>query len=424
MKNVSIPLISATLLLTVAPVQLLAYPLDGYEDTGIRRVEGARRANEGLALGGTQPPGALLTTEQVDLRLLDHSELTLPPADPGFTAQVKALLGEHGNAYGVAVLDLSDPDNPSYAEHRGDYRQNVGSVGKLLAALGLFQALADTWPDDLDTRTRILRDTVITADDFAHRDHHTVRFFDVEANTLTRRTIQDGDQGSLWEYLDWMLSVSSNSAAAMVMRDAMLLRHFGTDYPVSEEQIHAFFEETPRGELTQLFQQTFWEPVTRNGLDLDQIRQGSFFTAQGKKNVAGGGNSYATARSLMQYLLLMEQGRLVDEWSSRQLKRLLYMTERRIRYASAPALKDAAVYFKSGSLYKCKEEEGFRCGQYMGNVINYMNSVAIVEQEVDGAKLHYVVIVISNVLRKNSAVEHQALGTEIHRLIRERNALE
>ena len=42
------------------PLSLMAYPLDGYEDTGIRRVEGARRANEGLALGGTQPPGALL----------------------------------------------------------------------------------------------------------------------------------------------------------------------------------------------------------------------------------------------------------------------------------------------------------------------------------------------------------------------------
>ena len=424
MKHVNIQLIAATLLLAVAPFQLIAYPLDGYEDTGIRRVEGARRANEGLALGGTQPPGALLTTEQVDLRLLNYPDLTLPSADPDFSARIGALLGEHGGAYGIAVLDMTDPDNPSYAEHRGDYRQNVGSVGKLLAALGLFQALADAWPEDLEKRTGILRDTVITADDFAHRDHHTVRFFDVEANTLTRRTIQDGDQGSLWEYLDWMLSVSSNSAAAMVMREAMLLRHFGKDYPVSEERIHAFFRETPRGELTRLFQQTFWEPVTRNGLDLDQIRQGSFFTAQGKKNVAGGGNSYATARSLMQYMLLMEEGRLVDEWSSRQLKRLLYMTERRIRYASAPALKDAAVYFKSGSLYKCKEEAGFKCGQYMGNVINYMNSVAIVEQEIDGVKLHYVVIVISNVLRKNSAVEHQALGTEIHRLIRQQHGLD
>ena len=60
----------------------LAYPLDGYEETGIRRVEGARLANEGLALGGIQPPGALLATEQVDLRLLAHPDLALPPADP------------------------------------------------------------------------------------------------------------------------------------------------------------------------------------------------------------------------------------------------------------------------------------------------------------------------------------------------------
>ena len=46
---------------------LLAYPLDGYEDTGIRRVEGSRLATEGKALGGIQPPGALLTTDQVEI---------------------------------------------------------------------------------------------------------------------------------------------------------------------------------------------------------------------------------------------------------------------------------------------------------------------------------------------------------------------
>jgi len=203
------------------------------------------------------------------------------------------------------------------------------------------------------------------------------------------------------------------------MRDAMLLRHFGQAYPVSEEEIRTFFAETPGAELTRLFQRTFWEPVTRNGLPLDQIRQGSFFTRQGKQHVNGGGNSYATARTMMQFLLKMEQGKLVDEWSSRQLKRLLYMTERRIRYASSPELKDAAVYFKSGSLYKCKEEEGFKCGAYRGNVMNYMNSVAIVEQEVDGVKLHYIAVVISNVLRQNGAVEHQTLGTEVHRLIKQ-----
>jgi len=408
------------LAVSIATVSLTAaaYPLDGYEETGIRRVEGARLANEGKAIGGFQPPGAQLTTEQVDLRLVGR-DLTLPPPDPAFTAAIVAMLGEDAGQYGIAVLDMTDPDNLRYAEYRGDYRQNVGSVGKLLVALGLFQALADTYPDDLEKRKAILRDTIITADDFAHSDHHNVRFFDVETSFLTRRKITDGDRASLWEYLDWMLSVSSPSAASMVMRDAMLLRHFGTAYPVSEEQIRTFFSGTPRGQLTRLFQQTFWEPVTRNGLDLDQIRQGSFFTRQGKANVNGGGNSYATARSLMTYILKLEEGVLVDEWSSRQIKRLLYLTEPRIRYASSPELREAAVYFKSGSLYSCKQEEGFQCGKYRGNKVNYMNSVAIVEQEVDGVKLRYAVVVISNVLRKNSAKVHQQLGTDVHKLIRD-----
>jgi hypothetical protein len=414
---VSIPLMFALL---VSAAHLGAYPLDGYEETGIRRVEGARLAHEGLAKGGTQPPGALLSTEQVDLRLL-NKDIALPAADAAFTAQIAALLGENADRYGIAVLDLTDMDNPRYAEHDGNLLQNVGSVGKLLVALGLFQALADTWPDDLDRRVAVLRDTVMTADNFSVSDHHTVRLFNVEARELTRRPLAIGDEGSLWEYLDWMLSVSSNSAAAMVMRDAMLIKHFGKDYPVSEEQIKTFFSTTPGSELTKLFQKTFWEPVTRNGFPLDQIRQGSFFTRQGKVNVSGGGNSYATPRTLMEFLLKMEEGTLVDEWSSRQLKRLLYMTERRIRYASSPELSKAAVYFKSGSLYKCGPEEGFNCTPYHGNIRNFMNSVAIVEQEVDGVQLQYMVIVVSNVLRVNSAVEHQTLGTQIHRMIKKDN---
>ena len=131
----------------------------------------------------------------------------------------------------------------------------------------------------------------------------------------------------------------------------------------------------------------------------------------------GPGRSYGTARELMRYILRMEQGRLVDEFSSREIKRLLYMTERRIRYASSPALKDAAVYFKSGSLYQCRQEEDFKCGKYRGNVRNYMNSAAIVESPAGDYRLDYMVTLISNVLRKNSAVDHQTLATRIHRLI-------
>lgn len=398
-----------------------AYPIDGYADTGIRRVEGARLANEGLAIGGKQPPGALLTTAQVDLRLLDYKDMDLPAPDPKFTAELLKLLGDNASSYGVALLDLSYPDKPRYAEHRGDFRQNVGSVGKLIVALGLFQALADAWPDDIEQRIRVLRDTLVTADEFSKSDHHKLRIFDVENRKLIRRTMRVGDQGSLWEYLDWTLSVSSNSAAAMTMREAMLLKHYGKNYPPSQEEIKRFFKETPGKELTALFQRTFFEPITRSGLDLEKLRQGSFFTHQGKQRVNGGGNSYGTARELMRFMLRLEQGRLVDEFSSRQIKRLMYMTERRIRYASSPALRDSAVYFKSGSFYSCREEEGFTCKPYTGNRKNYMNSVAIIETPAVDRRLHYIATLISNVLRRNSAVDHQTMGTRIHRLIEKAN---
>jgi len=316
------------------------------------------------------------------------------------------------------VLDLTDPAHPRYAEHRGDYQQNVGSVGKLVVATALFQALADTWSDPAQ-RLHVLKTAMVTSDSFAHWDHHTIRLFDPATNSLTRRPVKDGDRGSLFEWLDWMLSVSSNSAASMVMREAMLIRQFGTKYPVPDAEIERFFDETPQRDLTALFDRTFVEPLKRNGLDVGMLRQGSFFTAEGKERVTGVGNSYGTAHELMKFVLRMEEGRIVDEWSSRQIKRLLYMTERRIRYASSPALADSAVYFKSGSLYQCQPEPGFNCGKYRGNLRNYMNSVAIVETPAADRKLHYAVTLISNVLRKNSASTHQELATRIQKLIEE-----
>ena len=393
-----------------------AYPLDAYPETGIRRLEGLRLANEGKVADVKQPRGALLPLKAVDLRLVGKT-FDLPAADPEFNRQLAGILGGSLDGYGLAVLDLTDPTKPRYAEHNGTYRQNVGSVGKIVVALALFQALADVYPNDIAARQKVLRTTVVTADGFSQYDHHTVRMFNVETKGLTRRAIQVGDKATLWEFVDWMMSPSSNSAAGMVMREAMLLRQYGTAYPVPESEIKRFFSQTPKGELTALFEKTFFEPITRNGLDLEQLRQGSFFTATGKQIVPGPGDSYGTARELMRYLLRMEEGRLVDEWSSREIKRLMYVTERRIRYASAPSLADAAVYFKSGSLYECKKEPGFTCGQYMGNVKNYMNSIAIVEYPAGDRKLYYMVTLISNVLRKNSAAEHQALAGRIQQLI-------
>jgi hypothetical protein len=46
-----------------------------------------------------------------------------------------------------------------------------------------------------------------------------------------------------------------------------------------------------------------------------------------------------------------------------------------------------------------------------------MNSLAIVESPAGERHYYYIVTLMSNVLRKNSAVDHQTLATRIHRLI-------
>jgi hypothetical protein len=392
-----------------------AYPLDAYPETGIRRLEGLRLANLGEIRDVKQPPGAMLGVKDVELRLVGK-RFDLPPPDAAFTQKVQGLLGGAQEAYAMGVLDLTEPGHPRYAQVRGDHKQNVGSVGKVVVALALFQALADLHPTDIEARRQILMKTTVTADAFSQRDSHTVRLYDPATKTLVRRAIEVGDKASLYEYVDWMLSPSSNSAAGMVMREAMLLRQYGKAYPPPEDEIRRFFAQTPKAELTKLFQSTFFEPVTRNELSLERLRQGSFLTAGGKQAVPGGGDSYGTASELMRFLLWMEQGRLVDEWSSREIKRLLYVTERRIRYASSPQLDNAAVYFKSGSLFDCNKALG-PCGPYRGNVKNYMNSIAIVESPATQRQHYYMVTLISNVLGKNSAADHQALAARVQQLV-------
>jgi len=390
-----------------------AYPIDGYEYTGLFRLEATRLVQLGRASGVKRAPGELLPLEQVQLRLLAHPDLQLPPPDPALTAEVRGLLGAAASRYGIALLDLSDVSKPRYAEWQGDQQQNPGSVGKLLVALAVFQALADMHPDDIAARERVLRETIITADVFSVYDHHTVPKLDPKTNRVFRAPIQQGDRASLWTYLDWMMSPSSNSAAGMLQKHLILMKQFGTAYPPSPEQEQQFFAASSAKQLGDLFAQAIQGPVARNGLDLNALRQGSFLTHEGKKRVPGP-TSYATPHELLRYMLLMEQGRLVDPWSSREIKRLMYVTERRIRYASAGILRDSAVYFKSGSLYSCMPEPGFVCKKYHGNKRNYMNSAAIVETPAGQDQLYYMTAVLSNVLRKNSAADHQELARAIH----------
>jgi hypothetical protein len=60
-------------------------------------------------------------------------------------------------------------------------------------------------------------------------------------------------------------------------------------------------------------------------------------------------------------------------------------------------------------------EPGFTCRKYMGNQENVMNSVAIVEHT--DSRI-YLVALMTNVLKKNSAVDHQTLATQIDTILR------
>lgn len=408
------------LLTALASAQATAWPLDDADDTRISRLEYMRQVEAGTVKGTKQPSGALLPSAAVDLRLTDRAEMELPQPDLGFNAGLRTLLGARAENYSIAILDLTDIENPAYAEHNAEKLYNPGSVGKLIVATAWMGALKAHFGDDDAARWNLLRDTEITADDVIIRDSHTVRRWDYANNELVRRPLQVGDQGSLFEFLDWMVSPSSNAAASVLIRQAMLFNQFGDAYPLDDAAAAEFFKTTPAAEKTALLKRTLQEPIINNGFDIVSLRQGSFFTRTGKRLVSGT-TSRASARELMRFLLRVEQGRVVDEFSSRIIKRLMYVTERRIRYASSPRLRDAAVYFKSGSLYKCQEEAGYTCRKYQGNVMNLMHSVAIVEAPANTRDYYYIVVLMSNVLKKNSATDHQALAAAFHDLIKARH---
>jgi hypothetical protein len=409
---------ACALLALLAAGPALAYPLDLFEATGITRLEAYRLGQKGREREGGEllPKGALLAAGQVQLSLQDQPDFEVPAPDPELGAQLRRALGADAPHYSLALLDLTDPAQPRYAGVNADRGQNPGSVGKIMVALALFQALAELYPDDLDARRRVLRETEVAADGFIRNDDHEVPFWRPGDPRVERRPIREGDVANLWTWLDWMISSSSNAAGSEVMAQLVLLRRFGRDYPVPQAQAAAFLARTPKPELTRIYLAAMLDPIGRSGLDRRRLQQGSFFTREGKARIPGT-SSTATAGELLRYLVRMEQGRLVDPFSSLEIKRLLYLTEQRIRYASQPALADSALYFKSGSLYSCRPEAGYACGKFLGNRLNYMNSMVLIETPDRTPPLRYAVAVLSNVLKKNSAEVHRDLALEIHRIV-------
>ena len=386
-----------------------AYPLDGYNYTGIKRLEGYRLVQKKKIRGNFVPRGSRMKMRNVRLRL-HNNNFELPKTDPVFTKKIVDLLGEDKDKYGIAILDLSRLDKIAYAEYNANRHITPASVGKVAVVTAIFNELAKHYPGDTGSRERILRTATVTADRFIKRDTHQVPFWEKGQKEVSYRELRIGDKASLWTFMDWMLSASSNAAASMVVKNAILLNHFGKRYPVDDK----------KKSLTQIFQRSMTEGLKKSGINTEKFRQGSFFTRGGKNAVPGFG-SRATARELMRYLLYLEQGRIIDVFSSREIKRLLYMTQGRIRYASHAVLDKSALYFKSGSIYRCYTDKKKPCKKYQGTKLNILNSIAIIETPArKRPKLFYMVVVTSNILNKHSPTEHHNLALKVHRLIQQR----
>jgi len=250
MKNYVLKTFCATVF-ALLPMLVKAYPIDGYETTGIKRLDYFQAVKSEEITDGLVKkyflPGAALTTDQVTPRLM-QSEIAFPKSSAEFSAQLAKLIPDDPSRYSVALLDVSDPNNIRYAEHNPSYRNNVGSVGKILVVLAILSKLNELYPDDVEKRRDILRTTVVRADEFSSGDHHTVRIWDVENRSLTRRAMKNGDEGSLYDYMDWAVSPSSNAAAATLQRELVLMSAFGTAYPKSYEESRAYLKDTPKSE--------------------------------------------------------------------------------------------------------------------------------------------------------------------------------
>ncbi|MBK8699218.1 MAG: hypothetical protein IPN29_06595 [Saprospiraceae bacterium] len=397
------------------------YPIDGYADTNIKRLLYLQLVADGELKGRKPMAGAMTSIRDIKLQLTGatgDSLTDIPQADAAFQKAISGLFPRLNENYSISIMDITPGKPIRYAARKETAGYQPGSVGKLAVLAGFFTELAKIYPNSFESRQNLLCTKSVRAGRWVLTDEHTVSIFDTETKVLKRRTVRASDIFLLYEWLDYMMSVSNNGAAAVCWREAILMRVFGAGYPaLKDEEAEAYFRSTPKAELSEIAMNVVNEPLRTLGIGKDEWRLGTVFTNGGSAYIPGKGGSIGTTMGLMKFLVQLERGCIVDEESSLEMKRLFYMTDRRIRYAASPTLKDAAVYFKSGSLYQCRPEAGYYCAKYKGNFNNYMNSVAIVEHP---DKTIYMVALMSNVRKRNSATDHMALASAIDKKVREK----
>ena len=461
----------------LAAVMVSAYPTDkaAQDYSKIRRLVWQQHVNDGLRRGRTLPNGAHWPMRHIQLRMLQNKKFDVTadtPKDAFLQEGLEKIMKKWSfRRYAIALLDISNPKKPLYAAVDPTYQQTPGSTAKVLVGAGLFNALKQRFPNNIEKRRKMLQEVLVPADDWAQPNHHEipVPYGDVyegaDAYKMWVRRVHNGDTFSLWEWVDHALSPSSNSAATMTWREATLINLLGEAYP-PEKRDNAFFSQWERAKLTDAVFETVAKPVRDADLGDEDFYVRMFFTRGGGKHISSK-SSRGSPYGMLRWLLRMEQGRMVDEWSSLELKKLLYLTRRRTRYAYSKALNSSATFFKTGSLYKCDRSTMPNCGKYRGNVVNVLNGMIVVETmpepEAPGGQEQkqndkkppakapetkiaqatpqssepvleragppapapkpehvYIVGVMSNELRRNAAFDHAVLATAIHELIKER----
>ena len=417
-SHVSLSIFLAVVLAVVYPWHPAgSYPIEGFAKTGIERLLRLERMDS-TRLVRTLPYGSRHSLEYVRLNLMDRPVIELPETDPQLQDEIEQIFPNMHPSYSVAVFDMTPGKPHRYAERNPTAGYQPGSVGKLAVVTAFFCELQNLYPDSIQQRWDLMERKVVQAGPFGVYDHHTIPLFDPETERYARKRVDPNDKFNLYQWVDHMLSVSNNGAASIVWREALLMRVFGERYAdLTFDEMMDYFRSTDRTTLRNTGEDIVNGPLRDMGIDGDAWRLGTMFTRGASGIVPPKGGSLGTVRGLMKWLTALESGRVVDPASSLEIKRLMYMTDRRIRYAHAPVLDSAAVYFKSGSLYGCKA--GTSCAKYKGNRMNYMNSVAIIEQP-DGAR--YLVALMSNVLGRNSAYDHQVLATRIDKVLRRTQA--
>ena len=203
-----------------------AYPIDGYASTHIRRLLRLQLILDGKIKENPPIKGQLKSISEIKLNLtgtLGDKLAIYPEVNKDFQKEIDRLFPNRDESYSITLLDITDPNNFRYAQRQSDRTFMPGSVGKLAILAGLFTELKTLYPESFEKRQKLMQERFVTAGKWAISNFHTVPTFIPETNVFYKRIVQEQDVFSLYEWVDHMISVSSNAAASIVWKELVLM---------------------------------------------------------------------------------------------------------------------------------------------------------------------------------------------------------